>query len=398
MFHTDAERTRFLLEAEAELGLWLGDERLDTVAKAADEDRPRYVTNYIGSKQKLIDWIWDATPDGAKTAVDAFSGSSVVGYMYKSHGLGVHACDRLAYCHHIARAIVENDGVMLSDAEIDALLADNPKASDFVRKTFAGFYFEPGVHAVIDTIRSNVDANKLAGFKKDIALFALGKGVSAGQLGYATRIGDGQYSNLRYNETLDALDVELLDDVVILKKETAEQHLVPPDPPALASLTIEPVSAAVKPNENVAFRVRGTDQYGKPFPVPSVRWTCAKGTIDDQGLYTAPEYECESQVNAAAGTAIGSARATVKDRTTPPPPKVRGIRWTGEVPAPKWMKFYTAVLARFATRQGLSLQVEVTMAPADGVQDSDVEATKIALRELGLSEDVEWIAVPRDGK
>jgi len=199
VFHTDAERIRFLLEAEAELGLWLGDERLDAVARAADEDRPRYVTNYIGSKQKLIDWIWDATPEGAKTAVDAFSGSSVVGYMYKSHGLGVHACDRLAYCHHIARAIVENDGVTLSDAEIDALLADNPKASDFVRKTFAGLYFEPGVHAVIDTIRSNVDANKLSGFKKDIALFALGKSCITGKGGFGhfgtTQRQDGRADN-----------------------------------------------------------------------------------------------------------------------------------------------------------------------------------------------------------
>ena len=50
---TDLDRLTFLLEAEAELALF-GDEELS--AQAAEEQR-RYVTNYIGSKQKLIDFI-----------------------------------------------------------------------------------------------------------------------------------------------------------------------------------------------------------------------------------------------------------------------------------------------------------------------------------------------------
>jgi adenine-specific DNA-methyltransferase len=194
VLQTDASRIRFLLEADAELAAFFADESLEAEGREAAEqtfdshalaqDRPKYVTNYIGSKQKLIDWIWASTPEDMTTAVDAFSGSSVVGYMYKSKGLGVDATDRLAYCHHIARAIVENDGVTLSDEEIDALLAANAKASDFVRKQFKGIYFEPGVHAVIDTIRSNIDQQKLSGFKLDIALFALGKACITGKGGF----------------------------------------------------------------------------------------------------------------------------------------------------------------------------------------------------------------------
>ena len=194
MFSTDADRFRFLLETEAELCAFLADEALETEAlpapqseaarQAGGEERPKYITNYIGSKQKLTDWIWKSTPDDMQTAVDAFSGSSVVGYMYKTHGLGVQASDRLAYCHHIARAIVENDSTTLSDEEIDALVADNPKAKDFVRKHFKGIYFEPGVHAVIDTIRSNIDSTGIGGFKRDIALFALGKACITGKGGF----------------------------------------------------------------------------------------------------------------------------------------------------------------------------------------------------------------------
>jgi len=181
VFRTDADRIRFLLETEAELCAFLADEVLE--AEAGDE-RPKYITNYIGSKQKLTDWIWKSTPDDVQTAVDAFSGSAVVAYMYKTHGLGVHASDRLAYCHHIARAIVENDSTTLSDEEIEKLLIPNAKAKDFVRKHFKGIYFEPGVHAVIDTIRSNIDSTGIGGYKRDIALFALGKACITGKGGF----------------------------------------------------------------------------------------------------------------------------------------------------------------------------------------------------------------------
>jgi hypothetical protein len=43
-------------------------------------DRPKYFANCIGSKQKLVDWIWANTPDGVQTVVARlFYGSSVVG-------------------------------------------------------------------------------------------------------------------------------------------------------------------------------------------------------------------------------------------------------------------------------------------------------------------------------
>jgi len=191
MFHTDADKLNFLIETEAELSELLVHEGL--VARARDEERPKYITNYIGSKQKLIDWIWKATPEAAKSAVDAFSGSSVVGYMYKTKGLAVQSFDRLAYCHHIAKAIVENDGVTLSDEEIEKLLADGGKTRDFVRKHFAGVYFETDVLKLIDVVRSNIDA--LSGYKKDIALFALGKTCITANGGFGHFGTTKRYSN-----------------------------------------------------------------------------------------------------------------------------------------------------------------------------------------------------------
>jgi len=183
---TDFERISFLLQTAA---VWSLAHSPDNIIEAA-RDLPLYVTNYIGSKQKLVDWIWLHTPDGVTSMLDAFSGSAVVGYMYKTKGLRVIANDRLRYCHHIARAIIENNSVTLTDDEIEALFKSNPKAGDFVQETFRGKFFQSGVHAIIDNIRFNID--QLKGYKKDIALFALGKTCisaagSYGHFGSASR-------------------------------------------------------------------------------------------------------------------------------------------------------------------------------------------------------------------
>ncbi|WP_237384510.1 DNA adenine methylase [Sulfidibacter corallicola] len=165
---TDLDRIQFLLETEA--GLTLGED-LRTEGKAEEGERPAYKTSYLGSKQKLVDWIWKHTPDGVKIVFDAFAGSAAVGYMYKTKGLQVIASDRLRISYHMARAIIENQKTRLSDEDVAMLLAANADAGTFVRNHFKGMYFNKGVHERIDTIRSNID--KLKGYKKDLALFAL---------------------------------------------------------------------------------------------------------------------------------------------------------------------------------------------------------------------------------
>jgi adenine-specific DNA-methyltransferase len=85
LFATDRERLAFLLETDAALALDF--EALEVQAEAAAEEpspeqRPKYISNYIGSNQKLVDWIWKHTPDGVESAAHAFLASAVVAYMY----------------------------------------------------------------------------------------------------------------------------------------------------------------------------------------------------------------------------------------------------------------------------------------------------------------------------
>jgi len=65
-----------------------------------------------------------------------------------------------------------------------------------------------------------------------------------------------------------------------------------------------------------------------------------------------------------------------------------GFQWTGEISPQKWMNFYTKVLSRFATGGGLKLTVSANVEPPGGLTLSKLEETKVALRELGLSEAV----------
>ena len=52
------------------------------------------------------------------------------------------------------------------------------------------------------------------------------------------------------------------------------------------------------------------------------------------------------------------------------------------------MNFYTKVLSRFATGDGMKLTVTVDVAPTGGVTKSKLDETRVALRELGLTETI----------
>lgn len=70
------------------------------------------------------------------------------------------------------------------------------------------------------------------------------------------------------------------------------------------------------------------------------------------------------------------------------PPNGR-LKWSGQVPPQKWMNFYSKVLAKFVNAGDLTVTVSVSASSKGGVSPHQVEETKAALRELGLSADVE---------
>jgi hypothetical protein len=166
------------------------------------------------------------------------------------------------------------------------------------------------------------------------------RGVEAGMLAYVVKEPGGKYEPFVFRQSLREADLEVTDDVFLITKDNAEAYIArqasgeadTPTPPA-PSATPHPIA---EPGDGDA-------------PV---------------GTTASPQ---------AGGTSV----------------IVRGFRWTGEITPQKWMDFYTKVLARFAAAKGLRLTLTVDVEPEGGVSKAKIEETKVALRELGMSEHID---------
>ena len=114
-------------------------------------------TQYLGSKQKLVSWIYQCSPKNIRTMFDAFSGTSSVGYHFKTQGKTVITNDFLKFNFHISKALIENKNVKLTDKDIKLLLQKNKTADNFIEKTFTGVFFEKNQAYFLDNFRANID-------------------------------------------------------------------------------------------------------------------------------------------------------------------------------------------------------------------------------------------------
>ncbi|QDT36019.1 hypothetical protein Pan189_03740 [Stratiformator vulcanicus] len=221
-------------------------------------------------------------------------------------------------------------------------------------------------------------------------------GVSQGTFGYAVKQSSGQFKLLHFNESLVEGDIELADDVFILKAEDAQKLR---EPPRLDHIAIRPAEVTLQPGEQVSFSCSGVDQYGEPFSINAVEWLASSGEVTDEGLYnsgsdttgglftvkaTAEGLETVAEVRVMTtheGDGEGNRLDNERSRN-------KAVRWTGTVPPQKWMNFYTKVLSRFASIDGLKLKVSFEV-PCDGEQgQSKAEEARSGLKELGLNDDV----------
>jgi len=80
-------------------------------------------TRFMGSKQKLLDFIYDNVKGlEAESVLDAFSGSGCVGYLFKTMGKQVHTNDMLKSCYITSKATIENKREKLSQQDIDLVI------------------------------------------------------------------------------------------------------------------------------------------------------------------------------------------------------------------------------------------------------------------------------------
>lgn len=217
-------------------------------------------------------------------------------------------------------------------------------------------------------------------------------GVMQGLIGYATKDARGRLKLEKLKESLFDADVEISEDVFILKAEDAQKLR---EPPKLALLAIRPEHISIRVGDKVSFSVSGSDQYGQQFPISSPTWTTTAGAIDVGGMLTAGEHTGKFTVKAAVDGIDSVAEVTVTDSPVsdtpiakPATPAENTVRWNGAIPPQKWMNFYTKVLTKLASSPGFKIEVSVEVRLDPSQAEAKSLELKSGLRELGLSDDV----------
>ena len=124
-------------------------------------------------KSKLLSEIWSvASQFQAETIVDLFSGSGIVGYMFKAQGKTVISNDYMAMSATFTKAMVENNTVTLPIEEAKQLLKASKESDHFVANTFKGLYYTDEENDLIDTLRTNI-ADIRDPYKHAIAMTSL---------------------------------------------------------------------------------------------------------------------------------------------------------------------------------------------------------------------------------
>jgi len=157
------------------------------------------------------------------------------------------------------------------------------------------------------------------------------KGVESGQFAYVGKTAEGQYEPFCYKKSLSPVEVEISDEVFIIKRELAEIYL--------------------KAGARVVEKEQTPSQTQPPVTVEH------------------PLVE------------------SIAQQAKPDSP-VRRIAWTGEVAPQKWMNFYTKLLTKFVGEKGLKLTIKVEVFREEGVTQNKIEEAKVALQELGLDSDL----------
>lgn len=132
-------------------------------------------TRFQGSKLKIVDWIWEGIKDlKFQTALDAFGGTGSIAYMLKDKGKTVTYNDMLKFNYYIGLALIENEEVFLSNADISFLLTKHKGISypSFIANTFKDIYYTDEENSWIDMVVTNI-GTLTDKYKRALAYFAL---------------------------------------------------------------------------------------------------------------------------------------------------------------------------------------------------------------------------------
>jgi DNA adenine methylase/adenine-specific DNA-methyltransferase len=120
---------------------------------------------FMGSKYRLLPWIHKILSGHSfDSAIDAFSGSGCVGYLFKAMGKQVITNDFLNLSTTVAKALVENPGRQLSRRALNGLLKYDPRHKHFIERTFSGIFYTPEDLRFLDLTSWNIKKLRICVF------------------------------------------------------------------------------------------------------------------------------------------------------------------------------------------------------------------------------------------
>jgi len=273
----------------------------------------------------------------------------------------------------------------MQDGEVEESVSAN-----FLVRNWPPAFVEWSIKSVRDIFFASPQFPRLLdadGIKQTIA-----RGVANSIIGYVGKTDKGNYKPFYFGEQLEYDEVEISEEMYIVKAEEAKKHT---EPPKLTSIIISPSEIWLENGKKQAFVAKGLDQHSREIPISHVDWQANGGTIDSDGVFCAGKSDGNFIVTATSGVVAGTANVTigVKGKSQPPTtvkpgPEAGTLSWSGEVPPQKWMNFYTRVISKFASDKNLKLKVSIEASPESGISKQKIEETKVALRELGLNDDL----------
>jgi adenine-specific DNA methylase len=117
-------------------------------------------TRYAGSKQKIVNWIWNIIGGlQFETCLDGFGGMASVSYKMKLNNKRVHFNDILKSCQIRGKAIIENSMIQVSEQEVNQVLKNNKTTlyPTFIADNFQGIYYTDDENKWLDMIVHNIN-------------------------------------------------------------------------------------------------------------------------------------------------------------------------------------------------------------------------------------------------
>jgi hypothetical protein len=225
----------------------------------------------------------------------------------------------------------------------------------------------------------------------------IARGVQNGLLAYVGKGKGDRYEPFHFKESLATEDVEVSDEMFVITADEAKKNI---EPPRLTTLAVSPANATVEPGKKQTYSVRGLDQHGRDIDAGTVTWSATGGTIGADAVFQAGPDEGNFLVTATAGGAKATAAVTIRkpgekraddeeeEEILQKKKEPTSLSWEGQVPAQKWMNFYTKVLSKFAASKGLKLTVRFELTGDGPISPQKIEETRVALRELGLDDTI----------